>query len=138
MDKRIRWLRRSYWVGAIFDALTILPMLFPKVGGALYGIEDFKPDIEYRYAMGLGASLMAGWTSLLLWADRKPVERKGVLLLTVFPVLFGLILSGAWALPKSELVQTKKVIPMFVFQTAITSLFAYSYMQGRRLEKEAA
>jgi hypothetical protein len=138
MDKRIRWLKRSYRIGAVADALTLIPMLSPKAGGAMYGIEDFQPDIEYRYAMGLGASLMAGWTFLLVWADRKPVERKGVLLLTIFPVLFGLILSGAWALPKSELVQTRKVAPMFIFQAAITTLFIYSYMQARGLEEESS
>ena len=138
MDRRIRWLRRTYWLGAVFDGLTLIPMLWPKAGGAMFVIEDFQPDTEYRYAMGLGASLMAGWTFLLLWADRKPVERKGVLLLTVFPVLFGLILSGAWALPKSELVQTRKAAPMFIFQAAITALFIYSYLQARGLEEESS
>jgi len=31
-------------------------------------------EIEYRNLMGLAASLMPGWTLLLIWADRKPVE----------------------------------------------------------------
>ena len=49
-----------------------------------------------------------------------------------------MILSGAWALPKSELVQTKKAAPMFVFQAAITTLFIYSYLQARGLEEESS
>jgi len=76
-------------VGAIADGLAVIPMLFPDMGGFLFGISNFNPGIEYRYAMGVGASLMLGWAFLLIWADRQPAERKGVLLLTVFPVLFG-------------------------------------------------
>ncbi len=42
--------------------------------------------------MGMAGSLMTGWTFLLVWAVRKPVERRGVILLTAFPVVFGLSL----------------------------------------------
>lgn len=57
-------LRISYWTGAILDGLMVIPMLFPKVGGLLFGIPDFNPSVNYKYAMGVGASLMAGWTVL--------------------------------------------------------------------------
>ena len=97
MSKKILLLRVCYWIGAVADALSAIIMLSPKVGGSLYGIPDFNPGYAYRYAMGLGASLMLGWTFLLIWADRRPVERRGVLLLTVFPVLFGLIIAGIYA-----------------------------------------
>jgi hypothetical protein len=33
---------------------------------------------------------MTGWTFLLLWAVRKPIERRVVSLLTAFPVIVGL------------------------------------------------
>ena len=42
--------------------------------------------------MGVGASLMTGWTLLLAWTAKKPVERKAVMLLSAFPVLCGLII----------------------------------------------
>ncbi|RJP27156.1 MAG: hypothetical protein C4536_14210 [Actinobacteria bacterium] len=134
-QEKIRWLRRSYWVGAVADALTLVPMLSPKAGGAMFGIEDFDPPYEYKYAMGMGASLMAGWTLLLLWADRKPAERRGVLPLTIFPVIFGIALSGAITVARSDLVEARKMIPLAIFQAAITALFAYSYLVTRGLEK---
>ena len=84
-NKAIKLLRVSYWVGAIFDALVIIPMLLPQVASVAFGIPNFNPGNDYKYAMGIAASLMLGWVCLLLWADRKPVERKGVLLLTIFP-----------------------------------------------------
>jgi hypothetical protein len=40
--------------------------------------------------MAVGGILMTGWTFLLIWAIRKPIERRFVILLTAFPVVFGL------------------------------------------------
>ncbi len=83
-------------MGAAFDALSIIPMLFPRVGIAVYGIEGLAIDGGLRYALAFGAALMLGWMFLLLWADRKPVERRGVLLLTVFPVMVGLNIADIY------------------------------------------
>ncbi|MFX1399572.1 MAG: hypothetical protein ACFFAS_21305, partial [Promethearchaeota archaeon] len=48
---------------------------------------------EYRFATGWGCSLMLGWTALLLWGFFKPIERRSIFLLTIFPVVSGLILT---------------------------------------------
>lgn len=129
MTTSVRWLRISYWTGAIADAVAAVIMLFPKLGGAVYGRADFVPGEDYQYAMALGASLMLGWSMLLLWADRKPVERRGVLLLTVFPVIVGLALAGVYAVT-ANLVPFAKMVPTWVFQTALTLLFLYSYWRS--------
>ncbi len=65
-------------VGAVADALAAVQMLWPSLFGLMMGLPGFAPGAEYHYAMGMGASLMVGWTALLVWADRKPMERKGV------------------------------------------------------------
>ena len=123
MNDRVRWLRISYWVGGIFDGLMVLPMLSPTVGGAVFGIPDFDPGPEYRYAMGVGASLMAGWTLLLFWADRKPVERRGVLLLTVLHVLLG------------QLIEVRNMLLTWIFQAVLAALFLFSYLRATGLEE---
>jgi hypothetical protein len=64
LKKSIIRLGISYWTGIFADGFATLRMLFPKI--------DHGP--EYRYALGLGASLMLGWTFLLFWADRKPIS----------------------------------------------------------------
>jgi hypothetical protein len=33
MKNKMRWLRISYWVGAVLDGLYVIPMLSPKLGG---------------------------------------------------------------------------------------------------------
>ncbi len=42
--------------------------------------------------MAIGGILMIGWTLLLIWALRKPIERRVVILVTAFPVVFGLFI----------------------------------------------
>ena len=126
MGEPIRLLRIAYWAGAILDAIALVPMLSPAIGGAMLGIPDFHPGPDYRYAMYLAASLMLGWTCLLIWADRKPLERRGVLVLTAFPVVAGLFLAGVYAVA-SRLVDIGHLLPTFVLQLLVAALFLYAY-----------
>jgi len=97
MNKKILWLRISYWMGALVDAFAALQLIFPNLFAMSYKLAAFSPGLDWHDASGRGASLMVGWSCLLLWADRKPMERKGVLLITIFPVLLGLAISGLFA-----------------------------------------
>ncbi len=132
-SKAIKFLRVSYWVGAIFDALLLIPMLSTKVASDAFGIQNFIPGSDYRYAIYIAASLMAGWVSLLIWADRKPVERRGVLLLTVIPVLTGLIFSGVYAVT-SNLIPIDKMLPTWIMQGILVLLFGFSYLNANKLD----
>jgi hypothetical protein len=128
----VRWLRFSYWVGAIVDLAAGVQMLFPPLFAFGMGLKDFSPGANYRYAMGMGAALMFGWTALLLWADRKPVERMGVLPLTVVPVIAGLALNEACGVGWGFL-SAAAAAPIWALQTALAALFLYAYFRARRL-----
>lgn len=135
MDRRLFWLRASYWVGAILDGIWVVPMLYPSIGGKLFGIEDFNPGGEYRYAMAVGAALMAGWTVLLLWADRRPVERRTVLLLTLCPVMVGLDIAS-YLLVYYDIVPMDRMIGSWIQTGLVHVLFIYGYVVSRNLEPE--
>ena len=90
--KRLFLIKIAYWLGIGADALWAVGLLFPQVFGILMGNPDFDPDLQTRRIMGLGGTLMTGWTFLLLWAVREPIERRVVILLTAFPVVFGLFI----------------------------------------------
>jgi len=45
------------------------------------------PTQETQNIMTSGASLMVGWTFILIWGDQRPIQRRGLLLLIVFPVI---------------------------------------------------
>ncbi len=129
MEKRIRWLRISYWTGAVIDGLAALQLLLPNIFAATNQLPDFHPSIEYRYATGMAASLMLGWTCLLLWANRRPLERKGVLVITIVPVILGLVVTEIWAV-WSGFIALGALVPTWILQAALIALFAYSYLHA--------
>jgi hypothetical protein len=135
MKRSASLLRACYWFGAIFDAAMVIPMLVPSVGARVLGIDDFRPGVEYRYAMFIGASLMLGWTALLVWADRRPIERRGVLLLTVFPVVLGLAAASVYAV-SAGLTTAGRMIPIWIGQAAIAVSFTYAYLSAWGAEQQ--
>ncbi len=133
MKNKTILLRISYWFGAVLDGVMVIPMLFPSVGGAMFGIDHFNPGNEYKYAMMIGASLMLGWTVLLIWADRKPLERKGIILITVIPVVTGMVLAGIFAVSVG-MVKVESMIPVWILQSILLILFSYSYFSKSKVE----
>ena len=87
---KIFWLRVSYWTGAIIDLIYAIVLLFPGLIQLFWQLDAPVQGTDLMWTKYFG-SLVFAWTCLLLWADRKPLERKGVLLLTCYPVIGGLI-----------------------------------------------
>lgn len=129
MDEKMKWLRISFWTGAVVDGLAGLYMLMIAVFAQTPALSSFQPDGPYRFAMGFGAALMLGWTGVLIWAVQKPLERKGILLIVV-PVILGLIGSeiGAVCL---RVMPLNEVIPIGILQLALILLFVVSYWKAR-------
>lgn len=125
MTNGTHWLRISYRVGALADAAAALVMLSQAIFAVESPLSNYTPEVPYRYAMGLGGSLMFGWALLLLWADRNPFERRGVLLITIV-VVIGLIVCGLYAL-YSRFAPLKTMAPVVAFQILLIALFSYSY-----------
>ncbi len=86
MNRKIFWLRLCYWVGAILDGFAAIRL----TGQFVNSLQD---PSGFTSVTGIAAALMWGWTALLLWADRRPAERRGVIILTLFPVLLGLAIN---------------------------------------------
>jgi hypothetical protein len=128
----VRWLRRSYRTGALVDALAAIGMAHPRVYGPTLrfdrGFARTRP--EFSYAMRTGAPLMAGWTVLLMWADRRPLERRGVLAITVLPVIAGLMANDAHAVRAGRL-SGRSVAPIRALQLSLVGLFGYSLARAR-------
>jgi hypothetical protein len=135
MENTIRWLRISFWAGAILDVLAAIQMLLPAVFAATSGLSGFHPGRDYSYAMGMGAALMLGWTTLLIWADRKPLERKGILPITVFPVIAGMALNEVFAVFASGFLPLATVIPIWIVQTILAILMLVSFVRAGKIRE---
>lgn len=127
----VLWLHISYWTGALVDFVAVWMMLIPALFAFMNEPEAFHPTNEYRYAMGMGVPLMFGWTILLLWADRKPLERKGILPITLL-VIFGEIITQVWGVSVG-FVPFDGVASTFVLQAVLISLFCFAYFNAGRV-----
>jgi hypothetical protein len=134
MEKGKLWLQICYWVGAVFDGATVIPMLFPQAASMVFGISP-HPETSYRVAMAMATPLMMGWTVLLIWAARQPWERRGILLITLFPVLIGLILACIYAV-ETGFISKERMIPTWIFQGGLFLLFSLSYARASVLSKK--
>lgn len=129
MEKRaIIWLKVGFMAGAIVDALALLPMLLPFGAKVFWGFADFTGI--YYFAQGMGASLMLGWTLLLLWAYHKPLERRFVALLTLI-VVIGMGITDIVGIYNGY-VEVGKLIPSLIMLPVWLILFGYGfYISGK-------
>ena len=139
MRKSVVWLRASYWAGAVVDGIAAIVLfcwdVFPGFASSIFGKADMlSPSFQsLRWSF---ATLVLSWTCLLLWADRKPLERKGVMFLTIFPLavlLFGrriyVTLTGQHATP---------FILFTLFEVLLLLFFVFSYhVSGDAAGKQA-
>ena len=127
--KAVFWLKLSFLVGMITDALALIPMLFPSIAKIFWGFDNFTGI--YYFAMGYGASLMLAWTILLYWAYRKPLERRYIALFTSL-IILGFVITEIVAVCNNY-VLLSKVIPSFILQAILLTLFNYSFfISGNR------
>jgi hypothetical protein len=118
-----RLLRTAFALGAVTDALAVVPMLFPPMAALLWGFDETSG--AYRFAMGYAASLMLGWTGLLVWAYQRPLERRFVAALTVL-VIYGLAATEIAAVVAGHM-PAWRMVPTWILQAGLLAVFAAAY-----------
>lgn len=121
----MRLLRIAFLAGAIADAAALLPMLIPHLAAWVWGFRDVSGSS--RFAMEYAASLMFGWAVLLVWAYRRPVERRFVAALTAV-VVVGLIVAEVAAVHAGAL-EARRQVPTWCLQAILLVLFVGAYVR---------
>ena len=91
-------LKFMFVLGVIVDCAIAVSWLLIASGwyipNILNGYIGIGPD--YQIAMYVGAMFMTGWSVLLAWGAVKPIERRGLLLITSGFILFSIIIEFAY------------------------------------------
>jgi hypothetical protein len=137
MNKKqiILLLHLSYWIGIIADAISTIILLSPELAKFVFGLTNVNIGEEYLYVSRIAVSLMLGWTFLLFWADRKPIERRFILLLSIFPVVAGIIISGILAV-NSKFISIQNILPLWIFNILIIIIYILSYFKAEKILKK--
>lgn len=131
MDRSIRWLRIAYWIGALVDVFFGIAMIYTPLLQLALLIPEMTVTVETRVALAMGASLMFAWATLLFWADREPLARKDVLVITCVPNIAGLMLTSIYAL-STGFFTWPGAITSWLLGGALVSLFLFSYVKAGR------
>jgi hypothetical protein len=118
-----RMLKFAFALGVVTDALAVLPMPSPDLARMLWGFSNESGP--YRFAMGYAASLMLGWTGLLIWAFMQPIARRFVALLTI-AVITGLVITELESVQSGDLAPVQ-MIPTWCLQAVLLGFFAVAY-----------
>ncbi|MCG7920733.1 MAG: hypothetical protein N0C81_05300 [Candidatus Thiodiazotropha lotti] len=113
MIKQVLLLRMSYWLAAIADFAVAILVWMPERMGVT----------ETVYPMGLASAVIFSWAVLLLLADRKPLERRWILLPTILVV-------ALLAITRTLFSQDGAIefsIVLLLFAIALIIFMAYSY-----------
>jgi len=122
MKSKIIWLRVSYWTAAIADFSIAISVLIPERVGLT----------EFVYPMGLMSAVAISWGILLLIADRKPGERRWILIPTIIVVA---LLSGVRIYAAlNEMIEFS--IAFLILGVAILFLLTYSFIISKGIEIE--
>lgn len=128
MKDTILFLRIAYWWGVIADAVSAILMLFPNLFLRVMNF-NLAPGRDFAFGLSYGVPLMIGWTILLIWADRKPLERKGILLLTL-PIIAGYIAIELYAV-STGITSLGSALPLLVMQTGLFGFIVFSCRRAK-------
>jgi drug/metabolite transporter (DMT)-like permease len=120
MKKQILLLRLSYWAAAIADFSIAIFVLIPERMGLT----------EIVYPMGLISAVAFSWGILLIIADRKPFERRWILIPTIIVVALLSMVRIIFAL--NETIEFS--FAFFLFGVFLIFFMAYSYYYANKFD----
>lgn len=115
MKRTIILLRLSYWTAAIADLVVAILILIPERMGAT----------EITYPMGLASVVVFSWVVMLIIADRKPIERKWILIPTILVVSLIIIVRMWFSL--EGVIEFNLVLLLFAIALIILMACSYYY-----------
>ena len=113
MTKSVLLLRLSYWIAALADfAIAILAWMPERMGVT-----------EVVYPSGLASVIAFSWGVMLLIADRKPTERKWILIPTILVVTLIAAIRAKFVLDGT----IEFDFVLLLFAVALIILMTYSF-----------
>lgn len=94
-NNQLLFLKLSFIIGTIADFVVGINWLLISLGYDFSNlISSFKgAGTDYRFAMYIGTMFMFGWTVLLFWGYFKPLERRGLLIITASLLLISIMIE---------------------------------------------
>jgi hypothetical protein len=123
--------RLTYWLGALVDALAGVQLLLPTTVTVL-GFRGLRTPGVAGFPGVTAAVLMFGFSSILVWAQMRPLERRWVLLITLLVVIA--LAAANIGYGRAGILPWSQLLGALVIQGVLIALFATSYAVAVREE----
>ena len=136
--KRINRLAIPYYVGIVIDAFAAVALLTPAdlpIRAAAYP-GAIATQLDFADGTRAAFGLMVGWTVLMAWAARRPIERRAILLFTAFPVVAGLMFGELLDVSGNH-ATSAGTAQTLVIQAVLIAIFVGGYIAAGRAERTA-
>lgn len=121
----------SYWIGILADTVATVLLLSPAAANAVFQPQSTVITPVHMYVSRIAAALMSGWTVLLFWAQRRPVERADILLITLFPVVTALA-AAAFLVALSGEISPTNLVPLLMLYITVFVTYIPSYLWTKK------
>lgn len=133
MKNNITFIKSIYMLGIILDGIWGVILAFPSLYKTITNNTDFAVSNEVRVVLLIAASLMFGWTVLLYFGYRKPIERRFILLITGVPVLLGIFGATMFSFLNSHWTAIIFVIKALI----LLILFISAFLMAERVQNSS-
>ena len=126
-------LKIAFLIGAVADGVIAIEWFLISLGLVDLPVHPsffVGSGQDFQFVLSIGGLFMMGWAVLLYWGSFRPIERRGVLLLTA-AMLFIAILSDGIVF--GHLFSTKQIVLGTSVKLSLVILFAGSYWHSRRM-----
>jgi hypothetical protein len=123
-NRQLAFLKLSFIIGVIADFAVGIDWLLISLGYRIPNlISSFNGQgADYRFAMYICTMFMFGWTAILFWGYLKPLERRGLLIITSGLLLISIVV---------ELLFYRNILPAMgtgiILRLLIIGKFTFSY-----------
>ena len=125
-SKQLFFLKLSFIIGTIADFVVGINWLLISLGHDIPNLlASFKgTGTDYRFAMYISTIFMLGWAVILFWGYLKPLERRGLLIITAVLILTSIIIEMLFY---RNLLASKGFTSGIILRLLIISKFSFSY-----------
>ena len=127
-------LRTVFLIGAVLDAVIAVEWFLISLGLVDLPVHPsfFRGGgQDFQYVLSIAALFMTGWAFLLFWGSLRPIERRGLLLLTAVMLSIAILSDG---IVFAHLFSTRQIVLGTSVKLSLVVLFSGSYWYSRRLK----
>ena len=125
-------LKTAFLIGAVADGVIAIEWFLISLGLVDLPVHPsffVGSGQDFQFVLSIAGLFMMGWAFLLYWGSLRPIERRGVLLLTAVMLFIAILSDG---IVFRHLFSTRQIVLGTSVKLSLVILFAGSYWYSKR------